>query len=138
MTKMAKLHPEEQKKVNRQKRLQKLRMVVMACAFTFTFGSPFARMFLQSFEEPTQAEVAKQEAKERQQDIQEKIKGYQLVLEREPENRNALEGLANAHIQLGNTKKALDRLEQLAKLYPENSSYQQQANRLKQKLSSKN
>ncbi|WP_071518616.1 tetratricopeptide repeat protein [Geitlerinema sp. PCC 9228] len=130
---MAKLHPEEQKKVNRQKRLQKLRMVVMAFAFTFTFGSPFVRMFWQSFEEPTQAEVAQQEAKEKQQDIQEKIKGYQLVLEREPENRNALEGLAEAYIKMGKFEAAVKPLQKLVELYPQQEKYQQKLSLVKGK-----
>jgi cytochrome c-type biogenesis protein CcmH/NrfG len=121
---MAKLHPEEQKKVDNQKLRKKLVMIVSLCAFGFTFGGPFVRMFLQSFEEPTQAEVAQQEAKERRQELQKKIQGYQIVLEREPENRNALEGLAEAQIQLGHTQQAVATLEKLVELYPDNPIYQ--------------
>ncbi len=47
------------------------------------------------------------------------VDGYEKVLAREPENPTALQGLAQIHVQTGNTDKAIPHLEKLVKLYPE-------------------
>lgn len=49
--------------------------------------------------------------------------GYQMVLEREPNNLNALQGLLETRLQQGDLAKALIPLEQLAQLQPEQIQY---------------
>lgn len=51
------------------------------------------------------------------------IDGYEKVLEREPENVTALEGLAQIYLQTGDPKQAIPTLEKLVEYYPEQPEY---------------
>jgi tetratricopeptide (TPR) repeat protein len=49
--------------------------------------------------------------------------GYEKVLEREPNNLTALNGLARIYLQTGNVEKAIPPLEKLVKFYPEQKEF---------------
>lgn len=49
--------------------------------------------------------------------------GYQMVLQREPENQNALRGLFETELKLGHLEEAIAPLEQLAQLNPDQTDY---------------
>lgn len=49
--------------------------------------------------------------------------GYQIALEREPDNQNALRGLLEIRLRQGNLQAALNPLEKLAQLNPEQLDY---------------
>jgi tetratricopeptide (TPR) repeat protein len=49
--------------------------------------------------------------------------GYQMVLEREPDNQTALRGLLDTRLQQGDLKQAIEPLEKLAQLNPQQSDY---------------
>ena len=49
--------------------------------------------------------------------------GYQLVLEREPDNQNALQGLLEVRLQQGNLAAAIASLERLGQLNPDQVQY---------------
>ncbi|MEY2983410.1 MAG: hypothetical protein RLZZ568_27 [Cyanobacteriota bacterium] len=51
--------------------------------------------------------------------------GYAKVLEREPDNANALQGLVEARLQLGDLPGAIPPLEKLTQLYPEQDPLKQ-------------
>ncbi|MCC0177641.1 tetratricopeptide repeat protein [Waterburya agarophytonicola K14] len=55
--------------------------------------------------------------------IQMRVSGYEKVLEREPQNITALEGLAQIHLQTNNTAKAIPVLEKMVKYYPERQEF---------------
>ncbi|OUL30163.1 tetratricopeptide repeat protein [Nostoc sp. 106C] len=60
--------------------------------------------------------------------LQDEARGYQLVLQREPENQTALKGLLQARLELlsikeGDIQGVIEPLEKLAKLNPEQTEY---------------
>ncbi|BCL36923.1 tetratricopeptide repeat protein [Nostoc sp. MS1] len=60
--------------------------------------------------------------------LEDQVRGYESVLQREPENQAALKGLLQARLQLlalkeGNVQGVIEPLEKLAKLNPEQTEY---------------
>ena len=72
----------------------------------------------QAWEKPKQAVVQTAET-----ELQKQIKGYELVLQREPNNQMALEKLSIIRIKSGDNKGAITLIEKLIKLHPDRQDY---------------
>ncbi|XZO01611.1 MAG: tetratricopeptide repeat protein [Microcoleus sp.] len=62
-----------------------------------------------------------------------KERGYVTVLQREPQNQTALEGLANVRLEMNNKVGAIEPLEKLVKLHPDRADYKQLLGQVKGK-----
>jgi tetratricopeptide (TPR) repeat protein len=58
-----------------------------------------------------------------QAELADQARGYELVLQREPDNQTALRGLLETRIRQGDVQGAIEPLEKLAKLNPDQSDY---------------
>lgn len=72
-----------------------------------------------------------------EEQIQLQVRGYEKVLEREPSNLTALEGLTQIYLQTGNKEKSIITLEKLVKYYPEQPQYAEALKEVKQQNVSK-
>ncbi|NER37094.1 MAG: tetratricopeptide repeat protein [Oscillatoria sp. SIO1A7] len=124
---------EEKKQKARQLKVRIVTLVSVV-AFFGTFGSSTIRLFMSGLEQPTQAESAEAALSERERQLKAQERGYEIVLEREPENRAALEGLANVRLQLEDAQGAIEPLEKLVGLYPNRADYQNALDSLKKQV----
>lgn len=72
-----------------------------------------------------------------EEQIQLQARGYEKVLQREPNNLTALEGLTQIYLQTGNREKSILTLEKLVKYYPEQPQYAEALKQVKQQNVSK-
>ncbi|BAZ41961.1 hypothetical protein NIES4101_79290 [Calothrix sp. NIES-4101] len=111
----------------RNKKTKRLRNIVTAVSILSFFGSSsFAvigalQQAHQNIAQVDNANLA----------LQNQVQSYELVLQREPGNRLALEGLVNTRLQMNDTNGAIESLEKLTKLYPQEQAYKLQIEQLK-------
>ena len=108
----------------RKQRSKTLRRI-MSLVGLISFGSAalfgIANMFKSALQEPQPLETATVVSVEDQ--LQKRARGYEGVLEREPENVTALEGLVKVRLEMGDRKGAIAPLEKLVGLYPHKDDY---------------
>lgn len=120
----------------RQKRLQQILMVLGLGAFVGTALLGTAGMFTEALKPPaTDVKTAEVQSKMAQLKAQES--GYETVLQREPENQVALKGLVEARLQMNNFPGAVEPLEKLVKLNPNEASYKALLAEVKQRAGKK-
>ncbi|BAY13198.1 TPR repeat-containing protein [Calothrix sp. NIES-2098] len=92
---------------------------------------PLISAFNNNTQPPTQNNAStggKLASADQKSKLQDAVRGYQLVLQREPENQTALKGLLQARLELlsikeGDIQGVIEPLEKLAKLNPDQTEY---------------
>jgi len=116
--------------VNKRRGLISVVMVLSLIAFVGFSIAPIVDSIVKanqasSSPSPTPTQTA---TTAKQSDLQAQARGYELVLQREPDNVTALRGLLQVRLELlqakqGDIKDVLPPLERLSKLNPENAEY---------------
>ncbi|MEA5518136.1 tetratricopeptide repeat protein [Limnoraphis robusta] len=120
---------------SRQRRLQRKQKLIAFIGVIGFGGSTLftlVPMFKDALQRQNQPEITEVNSAEVQLKAQEK--GYQSVLQREPDNLTALEGLMNVRLQLNDPKGAIEPLEKLVQLSPEREDYKALLAQLKQTI----
>jgi len=103
------------------------RIFMLGClgAFAGSFLAGLIPLYL-SQSQPQAAVETTDGAVDPQTELRQRERGYEIVLEREPNNPVALEGLAHTRLELGDAEGAIAPLEMLVKAYPDRADYQEQ------------
>ena len=115
-----------QRSLKRKQKLVALLGVIGLGGSTLFTLVPMFRNALQQQNQPETTQVESAEVQFKEQE-----KGYQNVLQREPDNLAALEGLMNVRLQLNDTKGAIEPLEKLVELSPEREDFKALLKQLK-------
>lgn len=112
-----------------EKRNRWIVSVIMGLAFLAFVGISFAPFLGTLFQGSpstatnSPAPTASTSPSAQKAELEAQAKGYELVLQREPENITALRGLLEAKLALGDVQGAVTPLERLAKLQPDETMY---------------
>ncbi len=104
---------------SRQSPLQRILIIVSGVAFLGTMAIPMFGMFEGKSNPSQTASTGSPAAKSPEAQIEEIEKGYEKVLEREPNNVTALQGLAQARLKRGDLKGGLVPLKKLQAMFPQ-------------------
>ena len=108
------------KKETKGKKISRVVTLVLGLGFA---GSTLAIALSSVFSQNNSNNIATSpDAPSIEEQIQVQVSGYEKVLEREPKNVTALEGLAQIYLQ-SDPKKAIPTLEKLVEYYPEQPQY---------------
>ncbi|MEM7760803.1 MAG: tetratricopeptide repeat protein [Cyanobacteria bacterium P01_A01_bin.40] len=111
------------KKAKKGKTLSRVVTLVLGLGFAgSTLAIALSSVFSQNNYSASNSDSS-EEAPSVEEQIQLQAKGYEKVLEREPENFTALDGLTQIYLQTGQPEKAIPTLEKLVELYPEQQEY---------------
>ncbi len=115
----------------RQKRSQRIKKIVgLVSLVSFSSSMVFAAVpaIKNAIENDTSSQS---QAVSVESSLKKQAKGFELVLQREPENKTALEGLVRLRLALKDEKSAIAPLEKLVELQPEREDYKIALERLK-------
>ena len=112
---------DEEYLITRKKQIERRQKIVTIVSMFSFFGSTVFAVIpvIQQASQPKPA-IASPSAESL---LQQQARGYELVLQREPENQLALEKLSLVRLQLKDAKGAMELLEKLVKLHPERQDY---------------
>lgn len=102
----------------------------LAFAGTSIFG--MAELFMKGFQDPKEPAQIAADAQISQMKVQ--AQGYEAVLQREPDNQIALQGLVQVRIQMNDLQGAIAPMEKLVKLNPDKAEYKALLEGIKQRV----
>lgn len=102
----------------------------LAFAGTSIFG--MAELFMKGFQDPKEPAQIAADAKSSQMKVQ--AQGYEAVLQREPDNQIALQGLVQVRLQMNDLQGAIAPMEKLVKLNPDKAEYKALLEGIKQRV----
>lgn len=117
------------RKMEKRKQLQKIMIMLSVVSFLGSTIFGLGKMFMGANSQPSQPKTPTAQST---LTLAAQEKGYQTVLEREPNNQTALEGLVNTRIAMNNLPGAIEPLEKLVKLYPSQAEYKTILAKIKQ------
>ena len=83
---------------------------------------------------PAQSTQVSTQAEDLTQQLQMQARGYEKVLQREPENQIALQGLVEIRLQINDFERTIEPLETLVRLNPEQEQYKTLLATVKQQI----
>lgn len=121
---------------NRGRWILNLVLILALLAFVGFSMIPLFGSALKGNQPPAVAKSApsQQTPSDKQGELLDQAKGYELVLQREPDNQTALQGLLEARLQMGDIKGSIEPLEKLAALNPDRPDYMVLLAQAKQQL----
>jgi cytochrome c-type biogenesis protein CcmH/NrfG len=121
------------KKNERKKRILRIFTAISAIAFLGSAGFGFIRMLTN----PAQSTQVSTQAEDLTQQLQAQARGYEMVLQREPENQIALQGLVEIRLQMKDFEGTIEPLKTLVKLNPQQDQYKTLLATVKQQVDGK-
>ncbi len=121
------------KKEERKKRIIRIFTLISAVAFLGSSGYSLIRMLTN----PAQSTQVSTQAEDLTQQLQAQARGYEMVLQREPENQIALQGLVEIRLQMNDFERIVEPLETLVRLNPQQEQYKTLLATIKQQGGSK-
>jgi cytochrome c-type biogenesis protein CcmH/NrfG len=109
-----------------QKPIQRILVILSGLAFA---GSTVLGMVsllttdFQASKNTPKTAAASKDAQQLTQQLKAQAQGYELVLQREPENQVALQGLVQTRLQMNDLQGAVEPMEKLVKLNPDKPQY---------------
>ena len=124
---------EQKKRISkneRKKRISRIFTGISAVMFLGSAGFGLIRMLTN----PAQSTQASNQAEDLTQRLQAQARGYEKVLQREPENQTALQGLVEIRLQMNDFERIVEPLETLVRLNPEQEQYKTLLTTMKQQV----
>ncbi|KYC42997.1 hypothetical protein WA1_12900 [Scytonema hofmannii PCC 7110] len=119
--------------ITRQKQIDRRKRIVTWVSIISFAGSGMAAV-VPALQKITQNET-QQKVESPEVSLKQQAQGFELVLQREPENVVALEGLVKLRIHFKDVRGAIPLMEKLVKLHPTRQDYKTALEQLKKEVS---
>jgi cytochrome c-type biogenesis protein CcmH/NrfG len=125
------LHESGMSQNTSQKPIQRIFILISGIAFAGSTVFGMVGLFSNSSQQPkdTRSTTASKDLQ-----LQKQAQGYELVLKREPNNQLALQGLVQARLQMNDLQGAVEPIEKLVKINPDNSQYKALLTAIKERV----
>ena len=106
--------------MSKKKRILRIFTLISAIAFLGSAGFNVFRMLTN----PARSTQVSTQAEDLTQQLQAQARGYEMVLQREPENQIALQGLVEIRLQMKHFERTIEPLKTLVRLNPQQEQYE--------------